>query len=574
MTPQQGKLCNAVLIGIEELRLGMFITELDRPWTQSPFMLQGFLLTEKLDLQTLQSLVKEIIVDPTRSIPAALLHLPWESVHEIVIGDEPLAADSVIRPYNNSAQSIAQVEHSMFARGLKWMRASANVRSHLLRAKELRRDISDGEGKNKRSAVQPKPDYLRYDKARHKESSARFSKGGNSSKTSPPSTRQFSRLIQALYPRDVIFAPLNLYERWKVWQERRNKEARQPRGKNVRERRTGQRRPKYLPQELTLVSYEDHTPLQEELVHARSVIEKADVLLKKLTLEIHSDKSIAFEEVRPTIRLLAESVISNPTALIWLVRMGNENATAYAQGLKVAVYMMTLGRHLGFRPRQLTELGFIGLLLDIGKLELPDTLLTKPDKLSEEEQDLMRSHVSTGIGILNTKESLPDNVLRGIGEHHERLDGSGYPHGLTEPDISIFGKISAIADSYSAMTSPRSYDITRSSFDAMKELFKLAGQQLHAPLVEEFVQAIGIFPVGSMIELSSGEIAIVLEHNKIRRLEPKVLLLTGADKSLLDEPVIANLMQQKIAKDAKKLKILRGLPDGAYGLEYKDFYRS
>ena len=222
----------------------------------------------------------------------------------------------------------------------------------------------------------------------------------------------------------------------------------------------------------------------------------------------------------------------------------------------------------------MTELGFIGLLLDIGKLELPDTLLTKPEKLSDEEQDLMRTHVLTGIEILNAKEGLPANVLLGIREHHERLDGSGYPRGLTETDISIFGKISAIADSYAAMTSPRSYDITRSSFDAMKELFKMAGQQLHAPLVEEFVQAIGIFPVGSMIELSSGEVAIVLEHNKIRRLEPKVLLLTSADKSLLSEPVITNLMQQKTLKDAKNLKILRGLPDGAYGLECKDFYRS
>ena len=124
------------------------------------------------------------------------------------------------------------------------------------------------------------------------------------------------------------------------------------------------------------------------------------------------------------------------------------------------------------------------------------------------------------------------------------------------------------------MTSPRAYDITRSSFDAMKELFKMSEQQLHAPLVEEFVQAIGIFPVGSMIELSSGEVAIVLEHNKVRRLEPKVLLVTAADKSLLNEPVITNLMQQKTLKEVKKLKILRGLPDGAYGLACKDFYRS
>jgi HD-GYP domain-containing protein (c-di-GMP phosphodiesterase class II) len=543
--PQRGKLCNSVLVSIEELRLGMFITELDRPWTQSPFMLQGFLLKEPLDLQTLQSLVKEIVIDPTRSVPGALLHLPWESIHEIASTDQPLGPVSLIRPINSSPQVPSLPTSSFFERALKWVQVPASHR--------------------------PTPYYLEHDKANQEQHPSR---SGKSSKTSPPSTIQFSHFIQALYPRDVIFAPLNWLEKWKIWQEQRAKEAHLPRGKNVRQRSTSQRRPKYLPKELKLVNYEDHTPMQDELTHARKVIEKADVLLKKLTREISSDKSIALDEVRPTVRLLAESVISNPSALIWLVRMGGENTTAYAQGLKVAVYMMTLGRHLGFRPRQLTELGFIGLLLDIGKLELPDTLLMKPDKLSEEEQHLMRTHVSAGIDILNTKEPLPANVLLGIGEHHERLDGSGYPHGLTETDISIFGKISAIADSFSAMTSPRPYDITRSSFDAMKELFKMSGDQLHAPLVEEFVQAIGIFPVGSMIELSSGEVAIVLEHNKIRRLEPKVLLLTAADKSLLEEPIVTNLMQQKTAKDVKKLTIFRGLPDGAYGLACKDFYRS
>lgn len=571
----RGKLCNSVLIGIDELRLGMFITELDRPWTQSPFMLQGFLLAERLDLQTLQSLVKEIVIDPTRSKPSALLHLPWESLHENISADETLGIESQIRSAKpTKAKASALANHSIFSRGLEWLRATADVSTQFFRVNEINRHLSTGGAKKNQLSGQPKPYYLRYDKAKHREHATRSARSGNSTRSSSPSTRQFSRLIQALYPRDVIFAPLNLFEKWKIWQEQRNKDRHLPRGKNVRQRGYGQARPKYLPKELKLVSYQDHTPLQEELTHARTVIEKTDVLLKKLTREINIDRSIALEEVRPTVRLLAESVISNPSALIWLIRMGNENTTAYAQGLKVAVYMMTLGRHLGFSRRQLTELGFIGLLLDIGKLELPDSLLKKPDKLSDDEHSLMRTHVSTGIGILNTKEPLPANVLLGIKEHHERLDGSGYPHGLTETDISIFGKISAIADSFSAMTSPRSYDITRSPFDAMKELFKMSGQQLHAPLVEEFVQAIGIFPVGSMIELSSGEVAIVLEHNKIRRLEPKVLLLTAADKNLLSEPVIVNLMQQKMPGNAKKLKIFRGLPDGAYGLACNDFYQS
>ena len=305
-----------MLIGIDELRLGMFVTELDRPWTQSPFMLQGFLLTETLDLQTLQGLVKEIVVDPTRSIPAALLHLPWESLHELATVDEPLSADSTFRPRSASPKPTSREVHSIFSRALKWMRATADVRSHFSRIRNSSEYASDDEDTKNSSGLQARPYYLQYDQARHKDGNFRSSKTGNSSKTSPPSTRQFSRLIQSLYPRDVRFAPLNFLEKWKMWQEQRTNEARLPRGKNVRERRSRQRRPTYLPKELTLVSYEDHIPMREELTHARNVIEKADVLLKKLALEISNDKSIAFEEVSPTVILLAESVISNPSALI------------------------------------------------------------------------------------------------------------------------------------------------------------------------------------------------------------------------------------------------------------------
>ena len=547
-------LTQSLLIGIDDLRLGMFVTELDRPWTQSPFMLQGFLLTEALDLQTLQSLVKDLAIDPSRSAPDALLHLPWDSVHQLVETEGSSSKDGrASLATSPSGSSASKGKRSLLARGLEWLNTSA-------------------EEKDLVSTTQPY--YLRYDKTKHQDPAHRTPKPAGDTKTAMPSTRQFSRLIQTLYPRDVSFAPLNFLERWTLWQEQRRKNKQLPRGKNVRKKSFAHRRPSYIPKELPLVLYDNHTTIQDELIHARKVIEKTDALLKKLTLEIHSDRSLNLEEVRPTVRLLTDSVVSNPSALIWLIRMRDENTAAYAQGLKVAVYMMTLGRHLGFSRNQLSELGFIGLLLDIGKLELPDSLLDKPAKLSEEEQHLMRTHVSTGLDILSSRASLSDNVLSGIGEHHERLDGSGYPSGLSASDISIFGKISAIADSFSAMTSARPYGITRSSFDAMKELFKMAGQQLHAPLVEEFVQAIGIFPVGSMIELSSGEIAIVLEHNKIRRLEPKVLILTAGDKSLLKKPLIADLMRQKTMEESAKLKILRGLPDGAYGLVCKDFYQS
>lgn len=562
------KLCQSLPIQVDDLRVGMFIAELDRPWTQTPFMLQGFLLSETLDLQTLQALVKELVIDPRRSDPKSLLHLPWEALHEAPAARAPRNAEAKVNVLHGVRPNGAS--DSFFARSLAWCRA-ADLSNSVFSTQHAGKQAKHG-GKKMRQAA--KPYYLRYANTQNADEAQRPDKTARYARSAPPSTEEFSGVIQALYPRDTVFAALNWKERWQDWRAQRRQQKNYVRGKNIQKRPSGHKGPDYLPNNINLVLYQDHTPIQQEIGYARIVIAKTDELLKKLADEIKNDRSITMEEVRPTVQLLTESVISNPAAIMWLLRMRTESSGTYARGLKVAVYMMTLGRHLGFSPQQLSELGFIGLLLDIGKLDLPQTLWDKEDKLSAQEHGLMQTHVDAGISLLTSGEPLAHTILLGISEHHERLDGSGYPQGLSGAAISLFGRISAIADSFSAMTSERPYDITRSSFDAMKELFKMAETELHAPLVEEFVQAIGIFPVGSMIELSSGEVAIVMEHNKVRRLEPKVLLLTEADKSIAKKPTVIDLMRQKISEQSVPIKILRGLPDGAYGLVFRDFYQA
>ncbi|MDO8654563.1 MAG: HD-GYP domain-containing protein [Undibacterium sp.] len=570
------KLRQSLPIHVDDLRVGMFVAELDRPWTQTPFMLQGFLLSEDLDLQTLQSLVKDLVIDPLRSDPRSLLHLPWESLHEAPAPKQP--SNDTAKVTNTAKVNVLRaakpsvLHDSFFTRGLAWCRAAADLPGHIFSAKKSAKQSAPGSKKTRQGMASAQPYYLRYAGAMNAEESPQSTTADRYSRLSPPSTKEFSGVIQSLYPRDAVFAALNWKERWQNWREQRKQQKTYVRGKNIHKPPLMHRGPDYLPKDINLVVYEDQTTIREEIGYARIVIAKTDYLLKKLADEIKNDRSIGLEEVRPTVQLLSESVISNPAALMWLLRMRTENSGTYARGLKVAVYMMTLGRHLGFSQQQLSELGFIGLLLDIGKLDLPQTLWDKEDKLSAQEQSLMQTHVHAGIRLLESGQPLSHNVLLGINEHHERLDGSGYPQGLSGGAISLFGRISAIADSFSAMTSERPYDVTRSSFDAMKELFKMAETELHAPLVEEFVQAIGIFPIGSMIELSSGEVAIVLEHNKIRRLEPKVLLLTAADKRIVDKPVMIDLMRQKKIDQNEPIKILRGLPDGAYGLACRDYY--
>jgi hypothetical protein len=166
---------------------------------------------------------------------------------------------------------------------------------------------------------------------------------------------------------------------------------------------------------------------------------------------------------------------------------------------------------------------------------------------------------------------LPPEVVLGIGQHHERLDGSGYPDGLVLNQISIYGRMAAIADNFSALTTPRVYSKTRSPQDAMMSLYEWSGTLFHEPLVEQFVQAVGVFPVGSLVELSSGEAAIIVAHNRARRLEPKVLVITGKDKAPLAKPVERDLL--RLDPDVgERLRIARGLPAGGFGIKVRDYF--
>ncbi len=593
MTSPARLLSHSLHIAISDLRVGMFVAELDRPWTQTPFMLQGFLLIELLDLQALQALVKALVIDPSRSDPTSLSHISRELLYEASPLEELRSNATALSGPVNATLPVAEL--SVFSRIQVWYRRWLALNGPTILQKQDSQSVRSARsvrakrsGAEIRAKLQPQAYYLRYESAEPGTGTdtgtntsavdgaeARASAAVRESSHMPaPSTPEFSEVIQGLYPRDVVFAALDWKERWQNWRHLRAQGKPSVRGTNMHQRPARAQVRNYLPKNMQLVQYSDKISVQQEIAYARNVIEITDTLLKKLSEEINDDRSITLEDVQPAVLLLTESIISNPDALMWLLRLRSQNTTVYAHGLKVSVYMMTLGRHLGFGRQQLTELGFIGILLDIGKLELPETLWQNPGKYTSQEQLLMETHISAGIAVLESGQLLTANIVAGIREHHERLDGSGYPRGLTGSNISMYGRIAAIADSFAAMTSERTYAATRSSFDAMKELFKMAESQLHAPLVEEFVQAIGIFPVGSMIELSSGEIAIVLEHNKIRRLEPRILMLTAADKSLLQKPEVMDLMRQKTASGREHIKILRGLPDGAYGLVCRDFYRA
>jgi HD-GYP domain-containing protein (c-di-GMP phosphodiesterase class II) len=269
--------------------------------------------------------------------------------------------------------------------------------------------------------------------------------------------------------------------------------------------------------------------------------------------------------------LLVTSMINNPDAVLLVNRLRAEAVDTYRHSVNVALYMIALGRQLGLPARELVHLGTIGMLADVGKLKLPRALLDKPGVLTPEEFAEVKEHVRLGLERLSASGVLPPEVVLGIGQHHERLDGSGYPDGLARNQISIYGRMAAIADNFSALTTPRAYAKTRSPQDAMMSLYEWSGTLFHEPLGEQFVQAVGVFPVGSLVELSSGEVAIIVAHNRARRLEPKVLVITGSDKAPLAKPVERDLLRLDPV-EGERLRIARGLPAGGFGIKMRDYF--
>ena len=204
--------------------------------------------------------------------------------------------------------------------------------------------------------------------------------------------------------------------------------------------------------------------------------------------------------------------------------------------------------------------------------QIDNALLERTGPLSESEFAGVRRHVEYGLQLLDASPDIHPEVREAIAEHHERIDGSGYPKGLQGHQMSFAGRMAAIADTFAALTSRRPYAEPKSAFNSMKVVFDGAGKLYAEPLVEQFVQAIGMFPVGTLVELTSGAVAAVVSHNKVRRLKPRVLVLTTADKEKLETPFELNLLLDPKDSAGAPLKIWRGLPANAYGINPRDFF--
>lgn len=268
-------------------------------------------------------------------------------------------------------------------------------------------------------------------------------------------------------------------------------------------------------------------PFAEELPAARQVYQAAKLVIQQAMEDVRMGRALNMEAVSEVVGKMSDSILRNPDALTSLTRLKQFDEYTFFHSVNTSALALSVGRHLGYERVALLQLGTGMLLHDIGKTLIPVEILNKPGRYDPGEFEIMRQHVLRGAEILSSTTGLNDMFLKPALEHHERVDGTGYPHRRPKADLSEFGLIAAIVDIYDAVTSDRCYHKGKTPYDTLQMLYKLGAQgHVDGTLAQQFVQVVGVYPVGSCVLLDTGEKAIVRQFNHQAPLRPLVILIT------------------------------------------------
>jgi len=319
--------------------------------------------------------------------------------------------------------------------------------------------------------------------------------------------------------------------------------------------------------------YPDTQSMEAEIRTIRLVHEQAVELIDEVMRVVRLGRSIDVAATKRIISDLADSIIRNPDALVCFTAMRQTQTTTAEHGLRTCILALALGRHLGMRKRQLGDLGIGTLLHDIGKTQVPQEILECGHELSEEERCILEKHVADGVAILESTEGISSSAIDVARQHHERYDGNGYPTGLRENEIGQVGHIGAIVNYYDSLIHPRPGKKSVPSHTALKIMYEHRGKLFHPGLVEEFIRCMGIYPIGSIVEMRTGEVGVVVSLNRARRLKPRVVLVISADQKYFETPAVVDLTRHR--NSYGELLEIAGVAEGhAYGFDPLDYLPS
>lgn len=320
------------------------------------------------------------------------------------------------------------------------------------------------------------------------------------------------------------------------------------------------------------VSHANTTTFAEELPKARLAQTRVAEFASRVLDDVRDGKPVAIAEVQEAVTPMVNSVLRNMDAYMWIETLRKRDAYEYSHALNCSALAAAFGRHIGLPDDVLLDLASGGLLLDIGKLRVPPELLARKGALDTSELAQVRRHVEHGLDVLETDGRLPATIRDMIATHHERIDGQGYPARLSDEAIPLLGRIAAVIDSYDAMTSERVHRRAMSRHDALQELYRNRNKLYAAEIVEQFMQCLGVYPTGSLVELSNGCVAIVMAQNPARRLSPRVMVLTTPEKRLQARFEMLDLVLQTEKGPSAGVRIINTLEPGTHGLDPTELY--
>lgn len=281
--------------------------------------------------------------------------------------------------------------------------------------------------------------------------------------------------------------------------------------------------------------------IAEELRRAAQICERSREAVASMFSEARMGQNINTEQAQQVVTEITESVLRHPNALLSIARVKQADEYTYMHSVAVCALMIALARQLEFTDDQVQEAGMAGLLHDVGKMAIDDAILNKPGSLSDDEFDQIKRHPEFGVRYLQKgTEPISRAVLEACYSHHEKIDGSGYPRGLRQEQISLLSRMAAVCDVYDALTSDRPYKQGWGPAVTVQRMAQWKGH-FDPRVFQAFVRSVGIYPVGSLVRLSSGRLAVVIEQNDQSLLVPKVKVFYSTKSGMHVEHAVVNL---------------------------------
>ena len=537
-------------ISVDALVLGMFVIELDRPWIETPFMLQGMLLDDPSDIHTIMTLCKFVYIDRTKSagnqfIPMLKQNIAIQregSVTRVTNPNSTVFSSTVLNSNINVDTHKKNTNKTSFLeilRDLKSYKASDQIEStntakFVYNVKHESNSVIQNVLINERDQL-----YI----------NSKASNDGSIVKRFIKYFLNFGNgLISGLFNGDKLKTSINDSRSGHIKSNNSQDDA------------------------YKLTIFEDEFSVEIEIAEIFPIYEQSQIATREIFESVANNRDLNLSAVSDILDSMVESIGRSPDALLWLAKLKKTDDYSYNHAINVSITLMAFGSFLALSKQQIKELGLAGLLQDVGKVKISADILHKQCKLTREEFEHAKKHVDESLKIIEQTKDIPVSVVFLVAQHHERIDGSGYPNQLQGNQLGLISQISGLVDTYCAITSNKAYAKGVYHQQALDEIHHLAGTKFSVELVDQLVQFMGMYPVSSLIELNTGEVAVVIQQNQVRRLLPRIMLLLDSDKLRYSAPVIINLLLEPLTPKGELYAITKSLAPDSYGLNPNDFY--